>query len=140
MRELGADASLDYTRDDVTTGDTTYDAIIDIGGNRTNRSLRRALTANGTLVIVGGEGSGGPLLGGADRQLRASAQSPFVSQRLVGVVSSEGAAELHALTEHIIAGELTPAIDRVYPLENAADAIRYLVDGAVRGKVALTVA
>jgi NADPH:quinone reductase-like Zn-dependent oxidoreductase len=39
----------------------------------------------------------------------------------------------------IEAGQLTPIIDKTYPLEQAADAMRYLETGHVRGKVAVSV-
>jgi NADPH:quinone reductase-like Zn-dependent oxidoreductase len=136
---LGADEALDYTRVDVTDGSAQYDTIIDIGGNRALGALRRALTRNGTLVIVGGEGGGGALLAGADRQLRAALLSPFIAQRLTGVMSSERPADLEELRRLAEAGILTPSVERTYPLEEAADAIRYLERGSVRGKVALLV-
>ena len=78
VRGLGADHVVDYTASDFTDTDDRYDAIIDTGGNRRLRDLRRILTDDGTLVIVGGEG-GGKWLGGTDRQLRAMALSPFDS-------------------------------------------------------------
>src|ERR671910_3422828 len=77
VRSIGADHVIDYTREDFAEGDQRYDLILDIGGNSTLARLRRALTPQGTLVIVGGEG-GGRWLGGTDRQLRAMMLSPFV--------------------------------------------------------------
>ena len=46
---------------------------------------------------------------------------------------------LLALTDLIEAGKVTPVIDRTYPLDQAADAIRYLELGHVAGKVVVTV-
>ena len=56
VTSLGADAAIDYTRGDL--GSERYDLILDLAANRTISLLRRSLTATGTLVIVGGEGSG----------------------------------------------------------------------------------
>ena len=70
VRALGADHVLDYTREDFADGEQRYDVMLDIGGNRRLRDLRRALTPEGTLVIVGGE-TDGRWLGGTDRQIRA---------------------------------------------------------------------
>jgi NADPH:quinone reductase-like Zn-dependent oxidoreductase len=81
VRSIGADHVIDYTREDFAEGDQRYDVILDIGGNSSLARLRRALTPEGTLVIVGGEG-GGRWLGGTDRQLRAMMLSPFVGQKL----------------------------------------------------------
>ena len=56
VRSIGAYHVIDYTREDFAEG--RYDVILDIGGNSSLRRLRRALTAKGTLVLVGGEGGG----------------------------------------------------------------------------------
>jgi len=77
VRAAGADHVIDYTRVDTTAGARRYDAILDVGGNRSLTHLRRALTGKGTLVIVGGE-TGGRWLGGFQRQLRAPLLSAFV--------------------------------------------------------------
>ena len=118
VRSLGADHVIDYRHADFADGHRRYDVIIDIGGNASLSRLRRALTPTGTLVIVGGEG-GGRWLGGIDRQVRAMLLSPFVSQRLGTFISSENAADLHALKELLEAGQVTPVIDRTFPLPAA---------------------
>jgi NADPH:quinone reductase-like Zn-dependent oxidoreductase len=138
VRALGADHVVDYTREDVTDGSHRYDAILDIGGNRRLSHLRHALTPRGRLVIVGGE-TGGRWLDGLDRQFRAVLLSPFISQKLGFFVSSENAADLVTLRELIESGQVTPAIDRTYPLEETVAAIRHLLDGRAAGKVVVTV-
>ena len=138
VRSLGADHVLDYTVEDVADGRQRYDLVLDIGGNTSVTRLRRALTPEGTLVIVGGE-SGGRWLGGLQRQLRALVTSPFVRQRLRVFVAREHYEQLEALTELIEAGKVMPAIDRTYPLSDVAEAIRYLEQGHARGKVVITV-
>ena len=138
VRSIGADHVIDYTRDDIADGAHRYDVIIDIGGNRPLRQLRRALARRGTLVIVGGE-TGGRWLGGFDRSLRAPVLSRFVPQRLAAVMVSENAADLLVLAELIESGQVTPVIDRTYPLSQAPDAIRYMQHGHARGKVVITV-
>ena len=138
VSSLGADRVIDYRREDFAAGERRYDVILDIGGNSTLRRLRRVLTAKGTLVIVGGE-TGGRLLGGFDRQIRAMLLSPFVGQRLGTFVSIESAEHLVALKELIEAGKVTPVIDRSYPLAEAPDAVRYVEQGRARGKVVITV-
>ncbi len=138
VRSIGADHVIDYTRDDFAEGLQSYDVILDIGGNSSLTRLRRALTPKGTLVIVGGE-TDGRWLGGSDRQLRALVLSPFVRQKLGTFVSSENAEDLMVLKELVEAGAVTPVVDRIYPLNEAPQAIRYLVEGHARGKVAITV-
>jgi NADPH:quinone reductase-like Zn-dependent oxidoreductase len=58
VRSLGADHVIDYTLGDVTDGRRRYDVILDIGGNRSLASLRRALNPRGMLVVIGGEAGG----------------------------------------------------------------------------------
>jgi NADPH:quinone reductase-like Zn-dependent oxidoreductase len=81
VRSLGVDHVIDYTREDFAEGKQRYDLILDIGGNSTLARLRRVLTRNGTLIIVGGEGRG-RWLGGTDRQLRRSRPGEDRSHRL----------------------------------------------------------
>src|SRR5829696_3287179 len=125
VREVGADRVIDYTREDIVDDEHQYDVILDIGGNRPLSQLRRALTPRGTLVIVGGE-TGGRWLGGFDRSLRAVLLSPLVGQTLGMLASTENAADLSILRDLIESGQVTPAINRTYPLSETAAAIRYV--------------
>jgi NADPH:quinone reductase-like Zn-dependent oxidoreductase len=134
----GADHVIDYTRADITDSGQRYDVILDTGGHRSLTHLRRALTPTGTLAIVGSE-TGGRILGGFDRSLRAPIMSRFVGQTLRAVTNSENSQDLAVLTGLIEAGKVTPVIERSYPLEEAPAAIQYLVDGHARGKVVVTV-
>ena len=135
VRALGADHVLDRTADD---DGQRYDVVLDTGGHRSLRRLRRTLTPHGTLVIVGSE-TGGRWLGGYDRTIRALLLSPFVRQRLAPLASSENAADLRVLTGLIESGQVTPVVDRTFPLEEAAAAIRHVLDGEARGKVVVSV-
>ena len=138
VRAVGADHVLDYSREDPVSGRRRYDVIIDIGGSRRLAHLRRALAPKGTLVITGGE-DGGRWLGGIGRNARAQLLSLFVSQRLTAFVARERPADLMALRDLADSGAITPAIDRTYPLSQAAAAVRHLADGRTRGKVVITV-
>ncbi|MFD5489113.1 NAD(P)-dependent alcohol dehydrogenase [Streptomyces virginiae] len=137
VRSIGADEVVDYKQEDPVDGSRRYDLVLDIAGNRPLSRLRRALTARGTLVIVGGEG-GGRWLGGNERQLGALLLSPFVGQRLRSLaVMEQHHSDLRALTELIEDGSVTPVVDRSYPLAEVPDAIRHLRGGQVRGKIAI---
>ena len=133
VRALGADEVVDYVVDDYLDGAVTYDLIIDIGGLNPLSRLRRALKETGTLVIVGGEG-GGSLTGGLGRQLWARLLSPFVSQRLTFVVSTEGHRHFEHLSSYIQAREVVPAVGRRYRLDEAPQALADLEEGRTRGK------
>ncbi|MEE8601208.1 NAD(P)-dependent alcohol dehydrogenase [Euzebya tangerina] len=136
VRSLGADRVIDYTVTDPLGEGRQYDIIIDTGGNRSLRALRRALSPSGSLVIVGGEG-GGRLLGGLDRQLRARITSAVVSQRLTTFIAAEDADHLERLADLVDRGLVTPMVDRTFPLDHVADAFAHLRSGRARGKVVL---
>jgi NADPH:quinone reductase-like Zn-dependent oxidoreductase len=138
VRSIGADDVVDYTREDVTDGTRRWDLVLDTAGHRPLSRLRRALTPDGTLVIVGSEGRG-RWLGGFDRQLRAVLLSRFVSQRLRMLSSKPRQEDLRVLQELIGAGKLKPLVDGTYPLAEVPEAIRYLVGGHGRGKIIIAV-
>ncbi|SOE03549.1 NAD(P)-dependent alcohol dehydrogenase [Blastococcus haudaquaticus] len=137
VRSLGADDVLDYTREGITDGGRRYDLILDTGGNRKLRELRRALTPTGTLVIVGAEV--GDWRQGIERQLLGMLLSPFIRQKLRSYVSMPNEADLQSLADQLAAGTLQAPLDRTFPLADAGAAIRYLRDGRAAGKVVLTV-
>ena len=139
VRSIGADHVIDYTRAEITDDGRRYDLILDIGGNRPLKLLRRALTRDGTLVFVGGEG-GDRWTGGLGRQVRAMALSPFVAQRLgtPWFIAGENSADLDELRRLIEAGAVAPVISSVAELSGVPDAIRDLAAGRVQGKVVIT--
>ena len=139
LRSIGADEVIDYTREDFTDGTRRWDVIVDTAGRRPLRQLRRALTRKGTLVVVGGDG-GGRWTGGFFRGiLRGPLLSLFVGQRLRGLATKIQQDDLRALAELIEEGKVTPVVGRTYPLIEAADAVRELERGHVRGKIVVTV-
>ncbi len=138
VRSLGADAVIDYTKDDVHNAGKSYDIILDNGGNRSLASMRRMLAPEGKIVLVGGE-DGGAFWGGIGRNLQAVIQSMFMKQKQIMFVANERATDLEALTELIEAGKVTPAIDRTYPLAQTADAMRQWEERKVKGKIVVKV-
>ena len=135
VRALGADEVVDDTRDEIPGG--RFDLILDTAGGRPLSMLRRALTADGSLVIVGAEG-GGRWLQGFDRQVRAVLLSPFVRQTLRSLMATNRPEDLATLTRMLTSGELTPVVGRTYALSDAAAAIDHLMEGHAYGKLVLT--
>lgn len=133
VRDLGAAHVVDHSSEDPLTVDQPFDVIIDIGGNRPVRQLRKALAADGTLVFVGGE-AGGPLTGGFQRQILAPLRAIGSSQRLKAVMATEHRASLEDLAALIEAGSLRPAVDRTHSLADGAAAFRRMEAGEIRGK------
>ena len=136
VQSLGATQVLDYARTDVGAETEGYDAVIDTGGHRPLSVLRGATKPGGAVVIVGSE-TGGRWTGGLGRSVRAALLSPFVSGRMVMLVSREHHAGVDRIVERIAAGTVRAPLDRTFPLERAADAMRLLESGEVRGKVAV---
>ena len=81
---------------------------------------------------------GGNWLGGMDRMLGAVLLSPFMKQRLTGLLSLPRRGDLEFLAEIIGSGKVTPVVDRTYPLSEVPEAIRYVAAGRARGKVVIT--
>jgi NADPH:quinone reductase-like Zn-dependent oxidoreductase len=137
VRSLGADHVVDYTREDPTEGGRRYDLIIQLAGTRSPSDLRRALTKSGILLLSSGEPAGG-LLGPLGRSIHAGALSPFVSQRLASFGMNPGREDLERLDELVEAGQVSPVMDRSYPLAEVPEAIRYVETGRARGKVVIS--
>ncbi|MFJ2833372.1 NAD(P)-dependent alcohol dehydrogenase [Streptomyces sp. NPDC087263] len=138
VRSLGATHVLDHTQEDVTAGPHRYDVIVDCAGLRPVPLLRRVLAPRGTLVMVGGEG-GSAFFGGMGREIRASLLSPFIGQNLRNLISLPRHEDLLTLKDLAEQGKITPAIDRTYPLAEAADAVRHLEKGHPRGKLVVII-
>ena len=138
VRAIGADHVVDYTQEDFTHGAQRYDLIIDNVGSHSLSEYRRVLTPQGALVMVGGS-SEEPFVGPMWAAIGAKLASPFVSQKLIFLLAQLNQPDISLLSVWMQAGQLTPVIDKRYPLNETAEAIRYLEQGHARGKVVITV-
>jgi NADPH:quinone reductase-like Zn-dependent oxidoreductase len=134
VRSLGATRVIDYATQDISDGGARYDVIVDTAGNRPLSVLRPALTASGSLVIVGGE-DGGRLFFGLSRPMGARVLGVFTGQRMGTFVATTRSADLDVLRRRVEEGTLRPVIDRVASFADLPDAMRDLEAGRVRGKV-----
>jgi len=136
MRSIGADRVIDHQTADFSRDGSRYDLIIDIGGNRPIRSLRRVLAPGGRIVLVGaghgGAGAMGRFVGGAVRRR-------ILRQPIIVFIADVKREDLESLTELIEAGKLRPVIERTYPLDELPAALRHVEEGRARGKVVVTV-
>lgn len=136
VRSLGADRAIDYTTEDFTADAARYDVVFDNVSNRPLRDVLRVLKPGGTLIPNGG---GSPEKGISMRRLlRLLATRPFISQKITLFVTKPNRGDLQMLADLMQAGRVTPAIDRCYPLSEAAAALRYLESGHAHGKVVVT--
>lgn len=143
LRSIGADQVIDYTREDFTKSSDRYDLIIDIPGNHSFTDCRRVLTPDGTYVLIGHDHygqTGRHFLGSIPHFLKLMMLSKFVNQLSTINFSTPSKKELMVVLKELLeAGKLTPVIDRTFPLSEVPEAIRYLTEGNVKGKVVITV-
>ena len=99
-------------------------------------AVRRVLTPTGTLIP--NSGRGGRWLGPIGRIVTAHVLSGFTRQHLKPFLSVEKHQDLLTLADLLATGQVTPVIDRTYPLDEAADALRHVGAGHTRGKVVVT--
>ncbi len=133
MRSLGADHVIDYTREDFTKNGQEYDLILDVVADRSVFAYKRALRPNGSCFAIGGSMATlfqilllGPWIRGTTgKKIRVLVVRP----NLEDVVH---------VTELCKAGKVVPVIDRRYPLSEVPEALRYLGEGRVKGKVVIT--
>jgi NADPH:quinone reductase-like Zn-dependent oxidoreductase len=107
VKSLGAGKVIDYTQEDFTKIDETYDVIFDAVGKISSSQVKKSLKPSGTYLSV---------------------QS----------LTSETTEKLIFLKELVEVGEIKPVIDRRYPLEQIAEAHRYVDEGHKKGNVVIT--
>jgi NADPH:quinone reductase-like Zn-dependent oxidoreductase len=130
LRAIGADHVIDYTREDFTRNNQTYDVIIDVAGKSPFSGSVRALKPKGRYIL--GNAS---FLG-----MIRSRWAPMPLEKKVAVALANYKAEDYTfLTGLIEAGKIKPVIDRRYPLEQTAEAHRYVETGHKKGNVIITV-
>jgi NADPH:quinone reductase-like Zn-dependent oxidoreductase len=137
VRSLGADHVVDYTKTDFTRTESRYDVILDNVEAQPLAAVRRALTPTGTLIP--NSGRGGRWLGPIGRIVTARVLSGFTRQQLKPFTSLGKRQDLLALADLLATGQVTPVIDRTYPLDEAADALGHVGAGHTRGKVVITI-
>jgi NADPH:quinone reductase-like Zn-dependent oxidoreductase len=134
VRQLGADHVIDYTREDFSRNGKQYDLILAANGNRSVSDYLRALTPTGSYVMAGGTNS--QLF---QTLLLAQLKSKADGKSVRFFVANTNQADLLYLKEMIEAGKLMPVMDRCYPLNQTAEAMRYLEAGHAKGKIVICV-
>lgn len=142
IRALGADAVVDYTREDFTRRGDRYDLILDVASNLTLGACRRALTPDGVYLVIGHDHFGkvkGRVLGSVPRMMGLTAASLFSRHlpRSEGTRAPTKGEAIAVLRELLAAGKLTPVIDRIFPLEEVPAAMLYLQSGRACGRIVI---
>ncbi len=128
VRELGADHTLDYAEEDFTRRAGLYDVVFDVVGNKSFLACRRALRPGGIYVTTEPRPRG---------FLWQALTFPGENKKARVVLARTSGRDLALLGTLFEAGRTRVVMDRVYPLEEAAEAHAYSETGRVRGKVAL---
>jgi NADPH:quinone reductase-like Zn-dependent oxidoreductase len=131
VKALGANKVIDYTQEDFTQNGETYDLIFDILGKSSFSRCKGSLTPNGRYLL-------------ASFKLKQLFQMLWTSitgssKKVICALSMEKPEDLILVKELVEAGKIKSIIDRCYPLEQTAEAHRYVEDGDQKGKVVITV-
>lgn len=131
VRSLGADKVIDYRKEDFTQNGETYDLIVDILGKGSFTRSKSSLTPNGRYLFVSFK---------LKQLLQMFWTSLTGGKRVLCAIAPGSVEDLNAVKALIEAGEIKAIIDRRFPLEQAAEAHRYVEAGDKKGSVAITVA
>lgn len=129
LRSIGADHVIDYTKEDFSTNGQTYDVIFDVVLRSPFSRMVKSLTANGIYLLTN------PTL---PKMVQAAWISATSKRKVIFEPTSPNVNDLQYLKELIAAGKLRTVIDRRYPLEQTADAHRYIETGQKKGNVVIT--
>jgi len=133
-RSLGADHVIDYKRENFTRRGQRYDLILGANAHHSIFEYMRALSQDGVYVIAGG---------GLARIFQTMLLAPILSRigskKTRFFIANINHKDLVSLKDLLEARKVVPVIDRRYPLNGVADALRYLEKGHARGKIVITV-
>ena len=130
MKTLGADKVIDYTKEDFTQNGETYDLIVDVLGKSSFSRSKGSLKEAGKYVMTSFK----------MRDIVDMLRTSFGGgKKAICVILVAKPADLDLTRELVEAGELKAVIDKSFPLEQTADAHRYVESGQKKGNVVVTV-
>lgn len=130
LRSIGADHVIDYMKEDFTKSGETYDVIIDVVGKSSFSRSVRALRPKGRYVLGNA---------GLSARIRAWGTPMSMGKKVIVALARYEAEDYAFLKDLMEAGKLKPVIDRRYPLEQTAEAHRYVDQGHKKGNVVITI-
>jgi NADPH:quinone reductase-like Zn-dependent oxidoreductase len=130
IKSLGADKVIDYTKEDFTQNGETYDLILDVLGKSSFSRCKGSLKQNGRYVLTAFK----------MRDLIDMLWTSVIgSKKVICVLLIAKPEDLISIKELIEAGKIKALIDRSFPLEQTAEAHRYVEEGHKKGHIAITV-
>jgi NADPH:quinone reductase-like Zn-dependent oxidoreductase len=133
-RSLGADEVIDYRKEDITKSGKKFDLILGINGSQSLLTYKRMLTPKGIFVMVGGA------LSQVIKTLVFGSFLSLGSKKIRHLAAKPNTQDLEFMVKLVESGQVKPVIDRYYPLQETAEAMKYLNQGHARGKVVIKIA
>jgi len=130
LRSLGSGHVIDYTQEDFTKSNETYDVIFDVVGKSSFSRSMKSLKQKGRYLLANP---------GLSHMVRGRWTSMTSNKKVIFAATSEKTEDLIFLKELVEAGKLKAVIDRTYPLEQMVEAHRYVDSGNKKGNVVITV-
>ncbi|MBY8998538.1 MAG: NAD(P)-dependent alcohol dehydrogenase [Candidatus Thorarchaeota archaeon] len=130
LRSLGSDHVIDYTQTDFTKSGKKYDVIFDVVGKSSYSGCIKSLKENGYYLLTYPK---------SGRSIRGRWTSRTSNKKVIGGTATDSSEDLNFLRDLVEAGKIESVIDRRYPLEQTAEAHRYVEAGEKIGNVIITV-
>lgn len=137
VRALGADAVVDYTKEDFVDGGARFELMLDLVGNRSVSDCRKVLAPKGTFVSCSGGNSSWSWL---FRMATVFATSMVTSQKLTTFVAATNQKDLLFLKDLVEAGKAKPIVARHWALSEVAEALRFVGAGHAQGQSVIRIA
>jgi NADPH:quinone reductase-like Zn-dependent oxidoreductase len=133
LQSIGADHAIDYTKEDFTQKKENFDLILAVNGNQPISAYKRALSRNGTYVMIGGSRA---------QLTQAMVLGPWISltgsKKMGSMLQRSNQKDLIYMKELLEDGIVKPVIDRCFKLSEVPEAFRYFDEGRAQGKVVIT--
>ena len=129
VRSLGADSVIDYTKEDFTKNGETYDVIYDILGKSSFSRCKGSLTENGRYLLASFK---------MGKVFQMWGTKIVGKKKVICAIGKENQEDMVLLKELVETGKIKTIIDRSYPLEQTAEAHKYIESGHKKGKVVIT--
>ncbi|MDL1894648.1 NAD(P)-dependent alcohol dehydrogenase [Anaerolineae bacterium CFX7] len=136
-RALSADYVFDYTKQDFTRSRNKYDLLFDVNGRGWWFEYKRVLTPNARVVVAGGPRT--PLIGPLSHIIQLKIASLGSKHPAVFFIANFTREDMCCLRDLVESGKVKPLVERVYPFNETAEAMRYLGEGHAQGKIVVRV-
>lgn len=129
VKSLGVDKVIDYKKEDFTENGETYDLIFDVLGRSSFSRCKKSLTQNGIYLRASFK---------TKQLLQMMGTSLIGGKKVICALASEKPENLVTIKELVEAGKIKSVIDKSFPMEQAAEAHRYVETGQKKGHVVIT--